>query len=178
MNGNGLAGVGQSPTPFATSKGLKSGAWYPRQITAFDPKRRVSVGYASHPEEDCNAYLARVLIPSPTSDVIYSTDIFWRIIHGFALRKKSRIFHSNIVITTFYHTHIEASKNVIRIEFAARLIIQAYELGLEGKLQELDPRQRIAALVDLDLAKAPPKLKEIEEKEKKVFGLGRCARQP
>jgi hypothetical protein len=30
----------------------------------------------------------------------------------------------------------------------------------------------------LDLAKAPPKLKEIEEKEKKVFGLGRCARQP
>jgi hypothetical protein len=76
------------------------------------------------------------------------------------------------------HAYIEASKNVIRIEFAARLIIQAYELGLEGKLQELDPRQRIAALVDLDLAKAPPKLKEIEEKEKKVFGLGRCARQP
>jgi len=66
---------------------------------------------------------------------------------------------------------------VIRIEYAARLIIQAYELGLEGRLKELDPRQRIAALVDLDLAKAPPKLKEIEEKEKKVFGLGRCARQ-
>jgi hypothetical protein len=53
---------------------------------------------------------------------------------------------------------------VIRIEYAARLIIQAYELGLEGRLKELDPRQRIAALVDLDLAKAPPKLKEIEEK--------------
>jgi hypothetical protein len=56
---------------------------------------------------------------------------------------------------------------VIRIEYAARLIIQAYELGLEGRLKELDPCQRIAALVDLDLAKAPPKLKEIEEKERK-----------
>jgi hypothetical protein len=32
--------------------------------------------------------------------------------------------------------------------------------------------------VDVDLAKAPPKLKEIEEKEKKVLGLGQCARQP
>ena len=146
-------------------------------MTGFDPKRRVSVGYASHPEEDCNAYLARVLIPSPTSDVIYSTDIFWRIIHGFALRKKvtdiSFGYCNNDILP---HAYIEASKNVIRIEYAARLIIQAYELGLEGKLQELDPRQRIAALVDLDLAKAPPKLKEIEEKEKKVFGLGRCAR--
>ena len=148
-------------------------------MTGVDPKRRVSVGYASHPEEDCNAYLARVLIPWPTSDVIYSTDIFWRIIHGFALRKKvtdiSFGYCNNDILP---HAYIEASKNVIRIEYAARLIIQAYELGLEGKLQELDPRRRIAALVDLDLKKAPPKLKEIEKKEKKVFGLGRCARQP
>ena len=67
---------------------------------------------------------------------------------------------------------------MIRIEYAARLIIQAYELGLEGRLKELDPRQRIAALVDLDLAKAPPTLTEIEKKEKQVFGLGQCARHP
>ena len=114
--------------------------------------------YASHPEEDRNAYLARVSIPSPTSDVIYSTDIFWRIIHGFALRKKvadiSFGYCNNDILP---HAYIEASKNVIRIEYAARLIIQAYELGLEGKLQELDPRQRIAALVDLDLTKSSPK---------------------
>jgi len=68
---------------------------------------------------------------------------------------------------------------VIRIEYAARLIIQAYELGLEGRLKELDPCQRIAALVDLDLAKAPPSLKKSRrKKERKIFGLGRCARQP
>ena len=64
---------------------------------------------------------------------------------------------------------------MIRTEIAARLILQAYNLGLEGKLHGLDLRQRLAALVDVDLAKGPPKLKEIEEKEKKVFGLGRCA---
>ena len=130
-------------------------------------------------KRDRNAYLARVLIRRQPSDVSYSTDIFWRIIHGFALRKKvadiSFGYCNNDILP---HAYVEASKNVIRIEYAARLIIQAYELGLEGKLQELDPRQRIAALVDLDLTKAPPKLKEIEEKEKKVFGLGRCARQP
>ena len=67
---------------------------------------------------------------------------------------------------------------MIRTEIAARLILQAYNLGLEGKLHGLDLRQRLAALVDVDIAKAPPKLKEIEEKEKKVLGLGQCARQP
>ena len=67
---------------------------------------------------------------------------------------------------------------MIRIEYAARLIIQAYELGLEGRLKELDPCQRIAALVDLDLAKAPLKLKEIEEKERKKPGLKRARRSP
>jgi hypothetical protein len=103
-------------------------------------------------------------------------DIVGNKIQSLGCVNKSQVPRNDSGLVNFDFTRKKA--HVIRIDIAARLILQAYELGLDGRLRGLDLRQRLAALVDVDPTKTPPKLKEIKEKEKKVFGLGRCARQP